>query len=56
MLAAAGVAMLRFSPLNCLLLVLFIFLQLLRTRWEEAKLTRNFPEYPTFASSSYWFW
>jgi protein-S-isoprenylcysteine O-methyltransferase Ste14 len=56
MLAAAGVAMLRFSPLNCLLLVLFIFLQLLRTRWEEAKLTRNFPEYRTFASRSYWFW
>ena len=55
-LAAAGVAMLRVSPLNCILLVLFVILQLLRTRWEEAKLSRNFLEYSSFASRSYWFW
>ena len=55
-LAAAGVAMLRISPLNCLLLALFVILQLLRTRWEEAKLSRNFPEYNSFASRTYWFW
>ena len=56
MLAAAGVAMLRFSTVNCFLLALFIFLQLLRTRWEEVKLTRNFPEYKNFAARSPWFW
>jgi protein-S-isoprenylcysteine O-methyltransferase Ste14 len=56
MLAAAGVAMLRFSPVNCFLLALFIFLQLLRTRWEEDKLARNFPEYQYFAARSPWFW
>ena len=55
-LAAAGVAVLRFSPLNCLLIALFVILQLLRTRWEETKLARNFPGYHTFASSSFWFW
>jgi protein-S-isoprenylcysteine O-methyltransferase Ste14 len=56
MLAAAGVALLRFSLVNGLLLVLFITLQLLRARWEEAKLARNFPEYREFASRSLWFW
>lgn len=56
MLATAGVAVLRFSPGNCLLLVLFIVLQLLRARWEEAKLARNFPEYGSFAARSPWFW
>ena len=55
-LAAVGVTMLRVSPLNCIVLALFVILQLLRTRWEEAKLSRNFPEYGSFASRTYWFW
>jgi len=54
-LAAAGVTVLRFSPVNCILLALFVCLQLLRAHWEEAKLTRNFPEYSTFATRSRWF-
>ena len=55
-LAATGVAVLRFSLVNSLLLALFVFLQLRRARWEEAKLTRNFPEYLAFAARSPWFW
>jgi protein-S-isoprenylcysteine O-methyltransferase Ste14 len=56
LLSAAGVALLRFSPVNCLLLVLFIALQLLRSRWEEAKLSRSFPGYASYAARSLWFW
>lgn len=56
MLAAAGVALLRYSPLNLTLLGLFVTLQVLRSRWEEQKLTRTFPEYRLFARRSRWFW
>jgi len=56
MLTAAGVAVLRLSPLNVLIFVLIVALQLMRSRWEEAKLARNFPEYRDFAARSPWFW
>jgi protein-S-isoprenylcysteine O-methyltransferase Ste14 len=55
-LAATGVALLRFSLLNATILPLFILLQLFRSRWEENKLARNFPEYRFFAARSFWFW
>ena len=55
-LAAAGVTLLRFSLLNAAILPLFVSLQLLRSHWEESKLTRNFPEYRSFAARSPWFW
>ncbi len=56
MLAATGVVLLRFSTLNAFLLLLFVVLQLMRSSWEEAKLTGNFPEYRSFAARAPWFW
>lgn len=55
-LAAAAVAAIRFSPANTALLLLFIALQLWRTRMEEAKLSAVFPAYREFAGRSRWFW
>lgn len=55
-LAAATVAAIRFSAVNIVLLLLFITLQLWRTRMEEAKLSAVFPEYREFAGRSWWFW
>ena len=55
MLAAAGVAVIRFSPANMLVLLAFVAIQLCRARWEEGKLTRAFPEYRAFARRSWWF-
>lgn len=55
-LAAAAVAAIRLSAANALLLLLFISLQLWRTRMEEAKLSTVFPAYREFASRSRWFW
>ena len=56
MLAAAGVAFIRFCPANAVLLVLFVSIQLFRSRMEEKKLTITFPEYSFFAARSRWFW
>jgi protein-S-isoprenylcysteine O-methyltransferase Ste14 len=55
-LAAAAVAAIRFSPVNLLLLLFFIGIQLWRTRLEEAKLSAAFPAYREFARRSLWFW
>ena len=55
-LAAAAVAAIRSSPVNLLLLLVFIGLQLWRTRLEEAKLSAVFPTYREFARRSPWFW
>jgi len=56
MLTAGAVATLRFSWLNVVLLILFIAIQLYRSRLEEDKLSRCFPEYRQFAARSLWFW
>lgn len=56
MLAAAGVATIRLSAANLLILLLFVTLQLLRARGEEEKLARNFPAYGAYATRSRWFW
>ncbi len=56
MLSALGVAVLRFSPQNTALLLLFVAIQLYRSRMEENKLTRVYPAYRDFAARSLWFW
>lgn len=56
MLSALGVAALRFSPLNTALLLLFVAVQLYRSRMEENKLARANPAYRDFAARSPWFW
>lgn len=55
-LAATTVAAIRFSAVNLVLLLLFIALQLWRTRMEEGKLAAVFPAYREFARQSRWFW
>ncbi|HEY6839047.1 MAG TPA: methyltransferase [Geobacteraceae bacterium] len=55
-LAAAGVTIIRFSPANALILILFVAVQLFRARREEEKLSRTFPAYRAFAAQSRWFW
>ncbi len=56
MLTAFAVAVLRFSWINACLLVVFVVIQLYRSRMEEDKLARAFPEYNAFAAKSRWFW
>ena len=56
MLSALGVAVLRFSPLNTTLLLLFVAIQLCRSRMEENKLASVYPAYRDFAARSLWFW
>lgn len=55
-LTAAMVVILRFTPLNAALFVLFVALQLYRSRLEERKLLRVFPEYRRTVGSALWFW
>jgi protein-S-isoprenylcysteine O-methyltransferase Ste14 len=55
-LAAAGVAIIRLSLANGIILGIFIVIQLLRARWEEKKLVGVFPEYGDFAAQTWWFW
>jgi len=56
LLAATAVMVWRFSPLNLALLVLFIAVQLLRSHWEEEKLSKVFPAYRDWAGTRLWFW
>lgn len=56
MLTAGAVAVLRLSWINAALLVLFIAIQLYRSRMEEDKLIRVFPRYPELFAGSFWFW
>ncbi len=51
---AAGVAAWRFSWANLGIFAGFAVVQLLRSRWEDAKLRRNFPAWDGFASKSRW--
>jgi len=55
-LTGATVTILRFSTLNAALLALFFILQLYRSRIEEQKLLRVFPEYRASVGKSAWFW
>jgi len=52
MLTAAAVATLRFSWINLILLILFFSIQIYRSRMEENKLIRFFPDYEKFAAAS----
>jgi len=56
MLTTVAVAILRFSPANVGLLLLFVVIQLYRSRMEEDKLARVFPAYNMFAARRFWFW
>jgi protein-S-isoprenylcysteine O-methyltransferase Ste14 len=55
MCTAAVVTVWRVSPVNAALLVLFIIIQLARSRWEEAKLGQAFPAYRDYAGRTWWF-
>jgi protein-S-isoprenylcysteine O-methyltransferase Ste14 len=55
-LAAGAVAFWRLSAVNVFLFLVLVVVQLLRSLWEEQKLSRNFPEYTGFARESWWFW
>jgi protein-S-isoprenylcysteine O-methyltransferase Ste14 len=56
MLSATGVAVWRFSTASLAILVLFVAVQLLRSRWEEEVLLAAFPEYKIVLDKSLWFW
>jgi protein-S-isoprenylcysteine O-methyltransferase Ste14 len=56
MLAATSVVVWRWSFLNASILALFVFVQMLRAHWEEAKLERVFPDYRALMTGSRWFW
>lgn len=54
--AAAAVATIRFSLANLAISLLFITMQLYRTRMEERKLMQTFPQYREQLANSFWFW
>lgn len=54
-LTATVVAIWRFSWVNILILACFIIVQLIRSRWEEIKLSRYYPAYEEFAKKRFWF-
>jgi len=56
MLSAAAVTIFRFSPVNVLILFLFVAIQLFRSKMEEEKLGHVFPGYIDFAAKAFWFW
>jgi protein-S-isoprenylcysteine O-methyltransferase Ste14 len=56
MLSATAVVVWRWSWMNTGILLLFGIIQLLRSRWEESKLMKVFPDYRVFAAKSRWFW
>lgn len=56
MLSAAAVTVFRFSPVNVLILFLFVAIQLFRSKMEEKKLGLAFPGYIDFAAKAFWFW
>jgi protein-S-isoprenylcysteine O-methyltransferase Ste14 len=53
-LTALAVTIWRFSILNLTLFTLFVIIQLLRARWEEAKLSRVFTAYSIYAARIIW--
>lgn len=55
-LAAAAVLVWRWSWLNCAIFLLFVIIQLLRSRLEESKLKKMFPAYKELLAKSRWLW
>lgn len=55
-LAAAAVLVWRWSWLNSAIFLLFVIIQLLRSRWEESKLKKAFPAYNELLAKSRWLW
>jgi protein-S-isoprenylcysteine O-methyltransferase Ste14 len=55
-LTALAVTVWRFSILNIAIFLLFVIIQLLRAKWEEAKLSRVFPCYSAYAARVMWVW
>jgi protein-S-isoprenylcysteine O-methyltransferase Ste14 len=55
-LTTLAVAVWRFSALNIVLFVLFVAIQLYRSRLEEKKLARNIPDYSVYALRAKWLW
>ena len=53
-LSTSAVAFWRFSSLNLTILMIFVVIQIARSRWEERKLEKNFPEYGKYASKAWW--
>jgi protein-S-isoprenylcysteine O-methyltransferase Ste14 len=53
-LSSCAVAFWRFSFWNLLILIVFVVIQIARSRWEEGKLEKNFPEYGIYASKAWW--
>lgn len=53
-LSSCAVAFWRFSSWNLVILVIFVVIQVARSRWEERKLENNFPEYGKYASKALW--
>jgi protein-S-isoprenylcysteine O-methyltransferase Ste14 len=53
-LTALAVTIWRFSVLNIVIFTLFVIIQLLRARWEEAKLSRVFKAYSIYAARAKW--
>jgi protein-S-isoprenylcysteine O-methyltransferase Ste14 len=55
-LSAVSVVVWRCSWLNIFILMLFVFVQLSRSYWEESKLKKVFPDYRNSTGRSLWFW
>ena len=53
-LSSCAVAFWRFSSWNLAILMIFVVIQIARSRWEERKLENNFPEYGKYASKAWW--
>jgi protein-S-isoprenylcysteine O-methyltransferase Ste14 len=53
-LTALAVTIWRFSVFNIVIFTLFVIIQLLRARWEEAKLSRVFSAYRIYAARVKW--
>lgn len=52
---AGSVALLRLTPANVAIFLLFLAVQLFRARMEEAKLARAMPGYASYARRTWWF-
>ncbi len=55
-LASAAVVVWRWSTLNVGMFILFVIIQLFRSRREEMKLSKTFSAYRDLLSRSWWFW
>jgi protein-S-isoprenylcysteine O-methyltransferase Ste14 len=55
-LTSGAVAVWRLSLVNAVIFAVFVVVQLLRARWEEAKLASAFPDYRTYRRKAWWIW